>query len=53
MLVGRPAGKRKFGRSGRRWKDNTKVDFREIDWISCEPSGPITGGGFLDYLSNY
>jgi hypothetical protein len=38
ILVGKPEGKRPLGRPRRRWVDNIKVDFREIeldgrDWI--------------------
>jgi len=37
-LVGRPKGKRLFGRHRRRWEDNIKMDLREIgiygaNWI--------------------
>jgi hypothetical protein len=37
-LVGRPEGKRPLGRSRLRWKDNIKMDLREIgidgaNWI--------------------
>jgi hypothetical protein len=31
VLVGRPAGKRPLGRPRRRWKDNIKMDLREIE----------------------
>jgi hypothetical protein len=38
VLVGRPQGKRPLGRSRRRWKNNIKMDVREIgidgaNWI--------------------
>jgi hypothetical protein len=38
ILVVRPEGKRPLGRPRRRWKDNIKMNFREIwfldvDWI--------------------
>jgi hypothetical protein len=38
ILVGRPEGRRPFGRPRRRWKDNIKMNLREIgfgdvDWI--------------------
>jgi hypothetical protein len=33
ILVGKPEGKRPFGRSRRRWKNNITMDFREI---TCE-----------------
>jgi hypothetical protein len=32
ILVGKPEGKRLLGRPRRRWADNIKMDFREIDW---------------------
>jgi hypothetical protein len=31
VLVGRPEGKRSLGRPRRRWKDNIKMDLREIE----------------------
>jgi hypothetical protein len=38
VLVGKPEGKRPFGRPRRRWEDGVRVDLREIalegvDWI--------------------
>ena len=38
VLVGKPEGKRPFGRPGRRWEDNIKMDLQEVrcggmDWI--------------------
>jgi hypothetical protein len=32
VLVGMPTGKRSFGRSRRRWEDETRMDHREIGW---------------------
>jgi len=36
VLVGKPEGKRPLGRPRRRWKDNIKMDLREVggvgDW---------------------
>ncbi|KAJ4443931.1 hypothetical protein ANN_05720 [Periplaneta americana] len=32
MLVGRPEGKRPFGRPRRRWEDNIKMDLREVEY---------------------
>jgi hypothetical protein len=32
ILVRNPEGKRPLGRPRRRWKDNFKVDLREIGW---------------------
>jgi hypothetical protein len=31
-LVGKPQGKRPFGRPRRRWEDNIKVDIHEVEW---------------------
>jgi hypothetical protein len=62
--VGKPEGKRLFGRPRRRWEDNIKMDLQEVgcggmDWIdmaqdrdtcACgnEPSGSIKCGEFFD-----
>jgi hypothetical protein len=32
ILVGMPEGKRPLGRSRHRWKDNIKMDLRELEW---------------------
>jgi hypothetical protein len=32
ILVGKPEGRRPFGRPRRRWVDNIKVDLRETGW---------------------
>jgi hypothetical protein len=32
ILVGKPEGKKPLGRPRRRWVDNIKIDFREIEW---------------------
>jgi hypothetical protein len=32
ILVGKPEGKRPFGRHRRRWETNTRMDHREIGW---------------------
>ena len=37
-LVGKPEGKRRLGRTRRRWKDNIEMDLQEVgcggmDWI--------------------
>jgi hypothetical protein len=32
VLVGKPEGKRPLGRPRRRWKDNIRMDRREIGW---------------------
>ena len=34
VLMGKPEGKRPLGRPRRRWKDNIKMDLREVD---CDP----------------
>jgi hypothetical protein len=31
-LVGKPEGRRPLGRPRRRWKDNIKMDLREVGW---------------------
>jgi hypothetical protein len=31
-LMGKPVGRRPLGRPIRRWKDNIKMDFREVGW---------------------
>ena len=38
ILTRKPTGKRRFGRPGRRWEDNIRIDFKEIgsntrNWI--------------------
>jgi hypothetical protein len=32
ILVGRPEGRRPFGRPRRRWQDNIKMDLQEVGW---------------------
>ena len=32
VLVGKPEGKRPLGRPRRRWEDNIKMDFQEVEW---------------------
>jgi len=32
ILVGKPKGKRQFGRPRRRWEDNIKMDLQEVGW---------------------
>jgi hypothetical protein len=32
VLVGKPEGKRQFGRPRRRWEDGIKIDLKEIGW---------------------
>jgi hypothetical protein len=39
ILVGKPEGKRPLGRPRRRWVDNIKKDFREIEWDTLDRSG--------------
>jgi hypothetical protein len=31
ILIGKPGGKRPFGRSRRKWKDNIKIDLKGIE----------------------
>jgi hypothetical protein len=35
-LVGNPEGKRQLGRPMHRWKDNIRLDLREIGWEGVE-----------------
>ena len=37
--MGKPEGKGPLGRSRRRWKDNIKIDLKEVD---CDPGDLIT-----------
>jgi len=37
---GIPEGKRPLGKPSRRWEDNIKIDFQEIEWLRTG-----TGGG--------
>jgi hypothetical protein len=32
ILVEEPEGKKTFGRPGRRWEDNIRMDLREMGW---------------------
>jgi hypothetical protein len=32
ILVGRPEGRRQFGRPRHRWEDNIKIDLGEVEW---------------------
>jgi len=32
VLVGRPGGKRSFGRPSHRWEGNIKVDLQDVGW---------------------
>jgi hypothetical protein len=32
VLVGKPEGRRQFGKPRRRWEDNIKIDLREMGW---------------------
>jgi hypothetical protein len=36
VLMGKPKGKRPFGRPRRRWEDGIRTDLRDIDWGSVE-----------------
>jgi hypothetical protein len=36
VLVGKPEGKRPFGRPRRRWEDGIRTDLREIGWGRVE-----------------
>jgi hypothetical protein len=46
LLVGKPEGKRPFGRPRRRWEDNIKMDLQDVrgvrgDWMELDQE---TGG---------
>jgi hypothetical protein len=50
ILVGRPEGRRPLGRPRRRWKENMKLDLREIGfgvWIGFIWLRIGTGDGLL------
>jgi hypothetical protein len=52
VLVGKPEGKSPLGRPRRRWEDNIKMDFKEVeggrgDWM--ELFRIRTGGGHCEY----
>jgi hypothetical protein len=51
VLVGKPEGKRPFGRPRRRWEDGIRMDLREIGlggvWIGFYWLRTGTGGGLL------
>jgi hypothetical protein len=36
VLVGKPEGKRPFGRPRRRWEDNIKMDLQEVGCVVME-----------------
>jgi hypothetical protein len=36
VLMGKPGGKRPFGRTKRRWEDGIRMDLREMGWGSLE-----------------
>jgi hypothetical protein len=36
VLVGKPEEERPLRRPRRRWEDNIKMDFREVEWESME-----------------
>jgi hypothetical protein len=47
VLVGKPAGKRRFGRPRSRWEDNINIIFRKLDlgvWTGSSWFGIGTGG---------
>jgi hypothetical protein len=55
-LVGRPEGKRPLGRPRRRWKDNIKLDLREIgieraNWIRLA-QGRVQWRAFVKTVMN-
>jgi hypothetical protein len=36
ILVGKPQGKRQLGRPRRRWKDDIRMDLKEIEWKGAD-----------------
>jgi hypothetical protein len=47
ILVGKQEGNRPLGRPRRRWKDNIKINVREIGWSSTDWIGIGISGGVL------
>jgi hypothetical protein len=50
VLVGKPEGKRPFGRPNYRWEDKINMDLREVRWEAWTGSIWLrigTGGGLL------
>jgi len=50
VLVGKPQGKRPFGRPRRRWEDNIKMDLQKVGggvWTGSSWLRIGTGGGNL------
>jgi hypothetical protein len=36
VLLGKPEGRRPLERPRRRWKDNIKMDFRQVGWVGVD-----------------
>jgi hypothetical protein len=36
VLMGKPEGKKSLGRSGRRWQNKIKMEFKEIGWDGAD-----------------
>jgi hypothetical protein len=47
VFVGRPEGRRPFGRPRRRWEDNIKMDLQEVVGTGWGGLRIGTGGGHL------
>jgi hypothetical protein len=43
VSVGKPEGKKPFGRPRHRWEDGIGMDFREIGWGACRVD-PVGSG---------
>jgi hypothetical protein len=43
VLVGKPEGKRPFGRPRHRWEDGIRMDLRETGWEGVREDSPGTG----------
>jgi hypothetical protein len=51
-LVGKPEGKRPLGRPRRRWKDNVRMNIREIVWKGVDWMHLIQARGQKRALGN-
>lgn len=44
-MVGTPEGKKPRGRPRRRWEDNIRMDFEELQWEVTDWTDPALGRG--------
>jgi hypothetical protein len=52
MLTGTPTGKRSLGRPRRRWKDNIRMDLKEIGINTWNWVDSVQGSGYWRALVN-